>query len=123
MNEFINYEGFKVAILVDNNSNSDIFYRAVAIGGEKGRERLNILEIFLTNVIKLPNFIYPKSHIAKDVSLGVSNQILANSTVGTDVKIGNGVIINSSASIDREYIINNGVHIGPGVYISLLLYI
>jgi sugar O-acyltransferase (sialic acid O-acetyltransferase NeuD family) len=144
LNEFINYEGFKIAILVDNNTNaksviknvpiiigisefkkwlsvnskSDNFYGAVAIGGEKGRERLNILEIFLTNGIKLPNLIHPKSYIAKDISLGFSNQILANSTVGTNVKIGNGVIINTSASIDHECIINNGVHIGPGAVLA-----
>lgn len=144
LNEFIDNESFKIVALIDNNSNassvidnvpiligidslknwlfhnlnSGELYGAIAIGGSRGKDRLDILNIFLNCGIELPNLIHPSAYIARDISLGIANQILAHSTVGANVSIGNGVIINTSASIDHECIIHNGVHIGPGAVLS-----
>lgn len=144
LNEFIDDENFKIVAFVDNNSNalsvienipiligidslknwllhnlsSDELYGAIAIGGSRGKDRLDILNIFLNCGIKSPNIIHPSAYIAKNISLGIANQILAHSTVGANVSIGNGVIINTSASIDHECIIQDGVHIGPGAVLS-----
>lgn len=144
LNEFVQIEGYEIIALVDNNpqavsaiehvplfigatslenwltknSFSDDLYGAVAIGGEHGKDRLNIQKLFFEMNIKPINLLHPSSYIAKDAKLGKGVQILAHATVGTGTEVGNGVIVNTSASIDHECVIQNGVHIGPGAILA-----
>jgi sugar O-acyltransferase (sialic acid O-acetyltransferase NeuD family) len=86
---------------------------AVAIGGARGVDRLQITYLFREHGFRLPNLIHIKACIAPSVELGEANQFLANSNVASDAKIGNACIINHNANIDHECVIGNGVHIAP----------
>lgn len=140
LNDFVGKENFKIVALVDNNPevssvienipiliginslknwvhdnlNSEELYGAIAIGGSRGKDRLSIIKMLLDLKIKLPNLMHPTSYISNDVSIGIANQCLANSTISASAVLGDGIIVNTSASIDHECIIRDGVHIGPG---------
>jgi len=90
----------------------------VAIGGDRGRDRLEIQEYLesygLTGLIAR----HPTAFVADNVKIGVGSQILANSTVCVESIIGRGCIINTGATVDHECSIGDGSHICPGAHIA-----
>jgi sugar O-acyltransferase (sialic acid O-acetyltransferase NeuD family) len=143
LRECISYYDIQLVALFDNNPNlyspfegvplitgdkfNDWFsqqdsigplYFLVAIGGDRGRERLEIqqrLESYGLIPIKI---IHPTAFVAKNVKIGSGSQILAHSSICVDSIIGNACIVNTAASIDHECIIGDGVHVGPGATIA-----
>ena len=87
----------------------------VAIGGEKGRDRLEIYNHLVALGLTPMQACHPSAFIAENVRIGSGSQILAKSAVCTDVQTGRCCIINTSASIDHECQLGDGVHICPGV--------
>jgi sugar O-acyltransferase (sialic acid O-acetyltransferase NeuD family) len=87
---------------------------AVAIGGARGQDRLDICKLFREQGLRLPNLKHNRAYVAPSVIIGESNQFLANSTVAAHVQIGNSCIINHNASVDHECVLGDGVHVAPG---------
>lgn len=110
------YHGYINWLKEIKSSNTIIEISAVAaIGGGKGRDRVNYLNMFKNDGFQTPNLIHPKSHISDTADIGDNNQICALAFVGADASLGNACIINSKASVDHESIIGDGVHLAPGV--------
>ena len=144
LNEAISYGDFKLICIVDNreieNFNDedvvllkgfegltswlgkqesiDQIHCAVAIGGDKGRERLSLLKKMKSVGLSPLTIIHPAAFVSKKVSIGEGCQILANSTICVNVKIGAGTIINTAASIDHDCVLGEGVHVGPGAHLA-----
>ena len=87
---------------------------AIAIGGNKGADRQEIMSRFKAAGLKLPGLIHPTAAVAGSARMGEGCQILAHAVVGPDVSMGNVCIINHGASVDHECRLGSGVHMAPG---------
>lgn len=85
-----------------------------AIGGCRGKDRVEYLDTFRRDGFCTPSLIHPQSYISDTASIGDNCQICAFAFVGAEVSIGNACIINTKASIDHETKLGIGVHIAPG---------
>lgn len=90
----------------------------VAIGGDKGKERLQIQEFLEAEGLLPLRAIHAAALVSSGVSIGAGSQILAGSIIGVDVHIGKACIVNSGALVDHECHINDGVHICPGAHLA-----
>lgn len=144
LNEAISYGDFKLVCIIDNKEIKNLFdddvvllkgfkeltdwldkqvsinqiYCAVAIGGERGRERLSLLKKMKSIGLSSLTIIHPTAFVAQNAIIGEGCQILANSTICVNVKIGAGTIINTAASIDHDCVLGEGVHVGPGAHLA-----
>lgn len=85
----------------------------VAIGGERGLERIRISNE-LAGLGLLPvKLISPHAHVAASAHLGEGIQILSNTYVGSSSQIGDYTIINNSSNVDHDCIIGRGCHLAP----------
>jgi len=99
-------------------SASGDIYTCVAIGGNRGNERLTVQQWLQKQGIQPLTVIHPRAFVANDAEVGLGSQILAMSAVCTNVKLGDAVIVNTSASVDHDCVIGSGVHIGPGAHLA-----
>lgn len=90
----------------------------VAIGGARGRDRMN-LQVFLEmNRIEPIIAIHPTAFVAAGAQISKGCQILAQATVCTEVRMGEACIINTAASVDHETALGKGVHVAPGAVLA-----
>jgi sugar O-acyltransferase (sialic acid O-acetyltransferase NeuD family) len=115
----ISGEGFKPWIKQQDSRESLLFL--VAIGGDRGRDRLEIHEYLKSSGLTPYIAIHPTSFVAKDAKIGEGSQVLAHSSICVDTVIGRTCIINTASSVDHECNIGDGVHIGPGAIIAGLV--
>lgn len=94
---------------------------AVAIGGDKGKVRLEINDYLKSFDLKPSTLIHPTAFVSKDTMIGEGSQILAMSAVCTEVSMGRCCIINTSASVDHECKLGDGVQIAPGAHLAGLV--
>lgn len=95
--------------------NLDSISFLVAIGGDRGKDRLDT-QTYLSHFHLSPLIArHPTAFIADGVKIGAGSQILAHATVCVETVIGDACIINTGAIVDHECRIGNGVHICPGV--------
>jgi sugar O-acyltransferase (sialic acid O-acetyltransferase NeuD family) len=85
-----------------------------AIGGNKGKDRIIIQDLFASKGITIPILKHPSSVISSSVLLGEGCQILALANVSSGAILGKACIINHRASVDHECVLGNGVHLAPG---------
>jgi len=85
----------------------------VAVGGARGRERLQIQALLEENGFDVPTIVHPQAHVSRSAIIGQGVQVLGLASVAADVKIGDGVILNHGASVDHDCVIGDGVHIAP----------
>jgi sugar O-acyltransferase (sialic acid O-acetyltransferase NeuD family) len=90
----------------------------VAIGGARGKDRLEIL-----NRLKLARLapvvaIHPRAYVARHACVGEGGQILANATVGEGAALGAACIVNTAASVDHDCVLADGVHVAPGATLA-----
>jgi sugar O-acyltransferase (sialic acid O-acetyltransferase NeuD family) len=145
--ELLSYEGHRVVAIFDNNldikelsavKKVPIYYGQagflewkesamwkmeeihglVAIGGARGKDRVEIQGFFREHGITLFTAIHRRAFVAQDVSLGIGCQILANSAVASEASLGEACIVNTSASVDHDCVLGKGVHIGPGARLA-----
>lgn len=90
----------------------------VAIGGDRGRDRLDIQTFMRDNGIEIIRAVHPTAFVAADAVMGEGCQVLAHSVVGADVRMGDGCIVNTKASVDHECILGAGVHVAPGATLA-----
>lgn len=87
---------------------------AVAIGGARSRDRLQIADTLTADGFSLPVLVHPDSTIAVTAVIGDGSQVLARAVIAAEAQIGRGCIINNMANVDHECHIGDGVHIAPG---------
>lgn len=87
---------------------------AIAIGGDRGRDRCEIADIFLSAGLTLPPIIHHRSVCASSVVLHEGTQLLAGAVAGPEVILERCVILNTGSTVDHECHLSEGVHIAPG---------
>lgn len=86
----------------------------VAIGGEKGEDRLVTQALLAAAGCRILSVQHPRATVADDVRIGAGSQILAGAVVGVGSVLGDAVIVNTRAGVDHECLLADGVHVGPG---------
>lgn len=87
---------------------------AVAIGGDRGQDRIVIHQLFREYGLTIPVLSHPSAVISPSASIGTGSHILAQANVAADAQLGEGCIVNHHASVDHECRLGNGVHLAPG---------
>ena len=90
----------------------------VAIGGDRGEDRVEIQEYLESYGLVALLAKHPTAFIADNVKIGAGSQILANSSTCVETIVGRGCIINTGAIVDHECRIDDGVHICPGAHLT-----
>jgi sugar O-acyltransferase (sialic acid O-acetyltransferase NeuD family) len=90
----------------------------VAIGGSRGRDRVEIQRWMESQGVVPVVAIHPTAFVASDAHLGKGCQVLARAAVCTAVRMGEACIVNTSATVDHESILGDGVHIAPGATVT-----
>lgn len=109
---YIGLEGFTQWI--SNKDRKDIWF-LIAIGGDKGKDRVDIHDFLAAQNLKPLTIIHPTAFVAHNTNISASCQVLAGASVCVDASLGIQTIVNTNASIDHECQIGKGVHIAPGV--------
>lgn len=90
----------------------------VAIGGDKGKERIEIQE-YLESWSLIPMIArHSTAFVAKSARIGAGAQILAQAAICVDAIVGRGCIINTGATVDHESCLGDGVHVCPGAHLA-----
>jgi sugar O-acyltransferase (sialic acid O-acetyltransferase NeuD family) len=90
----------------------------VAIGGEMGRDRLEIQEWLGGEGLSPLTAVHPRAFVAADARVGEGSQILAQAAVCVEATIGRACIVNTGATIDHECVLGDGVHVAPGAHLA-----
>jgi sugar O-acyltransferase (sialic acid O-acetyltransferase NeuD family) len=98
---------------LDNETETSHIAGLVAIGGHRGRERMEKHNLFRHHGFELPVAIHPSAVISKTSRIGAGSQILALANIAADVITGEACIINNCAYIGHDTTVGNGVHVGP----------
>lgn len=93
-------------------------YFSIAIGGDKGKERINISQFLKLQNMTPATLIHSTAWVAKSSQIGEGVQILGMSAVSEEVVIGDQTIINTQASVDHESVIGKGCHIMPAATLA-----
>jgi sugar O-acyltransferase (sialic acid O-acetyltransferase NeuD family) len=109
------YQGYIDWVREIKSQNTKLKISAIAaIGGDKGKDRLDYLKMFKRDGLETPSLIHPKSHISDTAVIGENSQICAFAVIGANASIGDACIVNTKASVDHESTLGNGVHLAPG---------
>ena len=90
----------------------------VAIGGDRGADRLQLQRYLEGSGLKAYTAIHPAAFVASDAVIGKGCHILAGACVGAQVILGEACIVNTGAIIDHECTLGDGAHIGPGAVLA-----
>lgn len=93
-------------------------YYAVAVGGDRGRERILLMDVLLARGLRPLTIVHRTAFVANNASIGSGCQILAQAAVCADASLGRGVIVNTAASVDHDCEIGDGTHLAPGVRLA-----
>lgn len=93
-------------------------YFIIAIGGDKGAERIEIHDTLVEKGLKPLTFIHPEAWVDKTATIMEGAQILGMAAVSAEVVIGPQTIINTNATVDHETTIGAGCHIMPAATIA-----
>ena len=86
---------------------------AVAIGGSRGVDRVNISNELESLGFYPVTLVHQTAYVANDSKIGKGVQVLPMSKICPRTKIGDYSIINTGASVDHESKLGQGVHLGP----------
>jgi sugar O-acyltransferase (sialic acid O-acetyltransferase NeuD family) len=100
----------------DSSRHGELFF-IVAIGGDRGEDRLAIHDYLAGNGLSPASAIHPSAFVARTASIGAGSHILAHAVAGVDVALGIACIVNTAASVDHGCTLDDGVHVGPGATI------
>ena len=90
----------------------------IAVGGDKGADRLALFETMERLRLAPFTLVHPASFVAADAILGAGSQIMAGAVIATHARIGRAAIVNTSASVDHDSVVGEGAHIGPGATLA-----
>ncbi|MCZ0860827.1 NeuD/PglB/VioB family sugar acetyltransferase [Methanocorpusculum sp. MG] len=91
---------------------------SVAIGGNRGKDRLDIAQYLSAFDLRPLTIVHPRASISQDVKLGSGVQVFSGACISVDVSIGDQTIINHMANVDHECKLGSGVHIAPGAVLT-----
>jgi sugar O-acyltransferase (sialic acid O-acetyltransferase NeuD family) len=91
---------------------------SVAIGGDKGRDRIQIHHFLESNGLYPLTVLHPNSYISNSAKIESGAQILVHATIGVNTFIGKETIVNTGAIIDHDCKLGKGVHICPGATLA-----
>lgn len=86
----------------------------VAIGGSRGRDRMEIQSLFRQRGLRLDPVVHPTASVCRTSRIGAGTQVLAHAVVAAEAQIGEACIVNHRGAIDHETVLGNGVHVAPG---------
>lgn len=95
----------------------DSMFFSVAIGGEHGRDRIELARYLSSQGLRPIQAIHPTAVVAPTAMLAPNVHILAGSIVCAQAVIGDAVIVNSRALVEHQVRVGAGSHIGPGAII------
>lgn len=134
--------GHQIAALVDNNVSAispfpdisevipgaearsrlaeldDVEGFIVAIGGDRGRDRVQISVELQSECYAPLSAIHPQAIVARSAALGIGVQILAGCCVSECANIGDFTILNTNATVDHDCEVGAGVHVMPGATLA-----
>jgi sugar O-acyltransferase (sialic acid O-acetyltransferase NeuD family) len=139
LHDLIQLCGGEIIALFDNNPNSSVsikgislyigvdalrkwvadhqdlknIYGIAAIGGSRGRDRIEIHKLFNSYGIGVETLTHPNSSISATATIGKGSQLLCQSLIAAGSIVGESCIVNHQASIDHECYIGNGIHLAP----------
>ena len=87
---------------------------SVAVGGSRGKVRLDLARQLAELGLSLKPIIHPSAAVASSAIIGEGSHILANAVVAADTVLGACCIVNNAANVDHECVIGDGVHVAPG---------
>ena len=87
---------------------------AVAVGGGRGRDRLELAELMLKAGLKAKRLIHPTAYVSPESQVAEGCQILPAAKICPRSIVGEFSIINTGASVDHECVVGCGCHIAPG---------
>lgn len=90
----------------------------IAIGGQRGADRLHIATQLELLGLSAHSLIHPTAVVAAETHIASGSQILALSHVAVGSSIGRQTIINHRVNVDHECRIGDGVHLAPGVTLA-----
>lgn len=105
-------------IWLSNHYCSESLAGAAAIGGSKGKDRVEILDYFMSKGLLTPALVHRCAFVASDAKIDNGCQILAQAAVCTHAILGAGTIVNTSASVDHDCVLGKGVHVAPGARLA-----
>lgn len=85
----------------------------IAIGGDRGRDRLQIAGQLSASGVALPTLVHDKSSISPSCQLAPAVQLLANCVVAAGATVGEASILNHSSILDHESYLGAGGHLAP----------
>jgi sugar O-acyltransferase (sialic acid O-acetyltransferase NeuD family) len=91
---------------------------AVAIGGRRGRDRLQVFDLLRSLELAPLTIIHPRAFVARNARLGAGAQVLAMAAICADAILEHAVIVNTGATVDHDCRIGAGAHIGPGAHLA-----
>jgi len=91
---------------------------AIAIGGDRGLDRLQIATRLQKAGLTIADAIHPTAYISPTSRVSPGCHVLARATVGVDVRLGDQCIVNTAAVVDHECQLARGVHIAPGATLA-----
>lgn len=95
----------------------------VAIGGDKGEDRVRLQEYLESQGLFALVAKHPTAFVADNSKIGAGSQILAASSVCVEAVIGRGCIVNTGAIVDHECYIDDGTHVCPGAHLAGLVHV
>jgi sugar O-acyltransferase (sialic acid O-acetyltransferase NeuD family) len=108
---FVGHEGF-LAWVAQTEAIAEVA-GLVAIGGARGRDRLQMHALFRRHGLQLPWVAHPSASVCPSARLGAGTQVLAQAVVAADARLGEACIVNHRASVDHECALGDGVHLAP----------
>lgn len=142
VNDLIQAQGGRVVCIVDNNpkvsnplpgaslvfgetglqtwlnnfsKKSSQTYRAViAIGGNRGRDRISIQTILNNLGIDCPALISDSAWVSPSAVISPGAQVLPMVNIAAACKVGAQTIVNHGVNVDHECELGLGVHLAPG---------
>jgi sugar O-acyltransferase (sialic acid O-acetyltransferase NeuD family) len=87
---------------------------AIAIGGNRGADRLDIASRLSAHGLALPSIVHPSCALSPTATYGRGCHFLAHSVVAADTRLGDMCIVNHQATVDHECRLGDGVHVAPG---------
>ena len=93
----------------------------VAIGGDRGRDRLEIQRFLTSSGLRAYTAIHAAAFVSPSAALGRGCQILPHANVCAGASLGDACIVNTAATVDHECRLEDGVHIAPGATLTGLV--
>lgn len=90
----------------------------VAVGGERGRDRLELAASLAALGLEPIDAIHPAAYVARDATWEPGLQVMAGAVVATRARLGAQCLVNTGATVDHECELGDGVHIGPGAHLA-----